>query len=137
MTDKRCFVFMLIVAVSLFVFAQSDKDRERFDYVVGRMKLDKVTRQKLKPVFFAYRKDLKTAKDVYNNVKDKYATPIKKMTLNVAQARELNNARRNADKKVLDVKSKYEQNFLSILSPQQVCYLFMFANDSKEKRAGR
>ena len=115
MTDKRCFAFMLIVTVSLFVFAQSDKDRERFDYVVGRMKLDKTTRQKLKPVFFAYRKDLKTAKDVYNNVKDKYATPIKKMTLNVAQA----------------------QNFLSILSPQQVCYLFMFANDSKEKRAGR
>lgn len=137
MTDKRCFVFMMIVAVSIFVFAQSDKDRERFDYVANRMKLDNTMRQKLKPIFFAYRKDLKAAKDIYNDVKDKHATPIKKMTLSVSQARELNNARRNADAKVLEVKSKYERSFLSVLSPQQVCYLFMFANDSKEKRSGR
>lgn len=92
---------------------------------------------KLRPVFFSYRKELRAAKDIYDNLKDKNITAIKKNKLTPSLATQLNNARWASDTKVTETRIKYSKKFAAVLSPQQVYYLFSYANDSKEKRAGK
>ena len=138
---------MKILKVSLFVFlflftyvlaySQSVKDKERFEYVSKQMGLSKDLKNKLKPIFFAYRKDLRLAKDIYNNVKEKNITAIKKKTLTSEQAKALNNSHWISDAKIVEIRKIYTAKFSAVLTPQQVYYLFSYANDSKEKRTGK
>ncbi len=117
--------------------AQSDKDRERFAYVTTQMKLPKDLKAKLQPIFYAYMKELHAAKDIYNDLKDKNLTAIRKQKITAEQAKQLNAARWRSDEEVLKVRRAYSQKFAAVLSPQQVYYLFSFANDSKSKRQGK
>ncbi len=117
--------------------AQSDKDRERFAYVTTQMKLPKDLKAKLQPIFYAYMKELHAAKDIYNDMKDKNLTAIRKQKITAEQAKQLNAARWRSDEEVLKVRRAYSQKFAAVLSPQQVYYLFSFANDSKSKRQGK
>ena len=117
--------------------AQSDKDRERFAYVTTQMKLPKDLKAKLQPIFYAYMKELHAAKDIYNDLKDKNLTAIRKQKITAEQAKQLNTARWRSDEEVLKVRRAYSQKFAAVLSPQQVYYLFSFANDSKSKRQGK
>lgn len=117
--------------------AQSDKDRERFAYVTTQMKLPKDLKAKLQPIFYAYMKELHAAKDIYNDLKDKNLTAIRKQKITAEQAKQLNAARWRSDEEVLKVRRAYSQKFAAVLSPQQVYYVFSFANDSKSKRQGK
>ena len=117
--------------------AQSDKDRERFAYVATQMHLTKEVKAKLQPMFYAYMKELHAAKDIYNDLKDKNLTAIRKQKITADQARQLNAARWRSDEEVLKVRRAYTQKFSTLLSPQQVYYLFSLANDSKSKRQGK
>lgn len=130
-------VVAVIVAATNLVSAQTQKDKEIFDYVSKRLVLPKDTKNRLRPVFFSYRKELRAAKDIYDNLKEKNITAIRKNKLSTSLATELNNARWTADTKVVETRMKYSRKFAAVLSPQQVYYLFSYANDSKEKREGK
>ena len=134
---KKLLALIAVALMPALMTAQSDKDRERFAYVCTQMNLPKDLKAKVQPVFYAYMKELHAAKDIYNDLKDKYMTPIRKQKLTVEQAKALNAARWRSDEKVLEVRRAYTQKFAAILTPQQVYYLFSYANDSKSKRQGK
>ena len=134
---KKLLALIAVALMPALMTAQSDKDRERFAYVCTQMNLPKELKAKVQPVFYAYMKELHAAKDIYNDLKDKYMTPIRKQKLTVEQAKALNAARWRSDEKVLEVRRAYTQKFAAILTPQQVYYLFSYANDSKSKRQGK
>ena len=120
---KTLFFIATFFATTLFICAQSQKDREIFDYVSKQLALSKEDKNRLRPV--------------YDNLKEKNLTAIRKDKLTSNQAIMLNNARWASDAKVLEVRKKYSQKFATVLSPQQVYYLFSYANDSKSKRASK
>ena len=134
---KKLLLILIITLTPSLLSAQSEKDKERFAYVVAQMKLPKDVKAKLQPVFYAYMKELHAAKDIYGNLKDKNVTAIRKKTITPELARQLNTARWRSDEKVLEVRRAYTQKFGTILTPQQVYYLFSYANDSKNKRQGK
>lgn len=134
---KTLFFIATFFATTLFICAQSQKDREIFDYVSKQLALSKEEKNRLRPVFYSYRKELRSAKNIYDNLKEKNLTAIRKDKLTSNQAIMLNNARWASDAKVLEVRKKYSQKFATVLSPQQVYYLFSYANDSKSKRASK
>lgn len=134
---KKVLLITAIILMPALCSAQSDKDRERFAYVTTQMKLPKDLKAKLQPIFYAYMKELHAAKDIYNDLKDKNLTAIRKQKITAEQAKQLNAARWRSDEEVLKVRRAYSQKFAAVLSPQQVYYLFSFANDSKSKRQGK
>jgi hypothetical protein len=134
---KKVLLITAIILMPVLCSAQSDKDRERFAYVTTQMKLPKDLKAKLQPIFYAYMKELHAAKDIYNDLKDKNLTAIRKQKITAEQAKQLNAARWRSDEEVLKVRRAYSQKFAAVLSPQQVYYLFSFANDSKSKRQGK
>ena len=134
---KKVLLITAIILMPALCSAQSDKDRERFAYVTTQMKLPKDLKAKLQPIFYAYMKELHAAKDIYNDLKDKNLTAIRKQKITAEQAKQLNAARWRSDEEVLKVRRAYSQKFAAVLSPQQVYYVFSFANDSKSKRQGK
>lgn len=134
---KKVLLITAIILMPALCSAQSDKDRERFAYVTMQMKLPKDLKAKLQPIFYAYMKELHAAKDIYNDLKDKNLTAIRKQKITAEQAKQLNAARWRSDEEVLKVRRAYSQKFATVLSPQQVYYVFSFANDSKSKRQGK
>ena len=134
---KKVLLTIAIILMPVICSAQSDKDRERFAYVSAQMKLTKEVKVKLQPVFYAYMKELHAAKDIYNDLKDKNLTAIRKQKISAELAKQLNAARWRSDEEVLKVRRAYTQKFATVLSPQQVYYVFSFANDSKSKRQGK
>ena len=134
---KKVLLTIAIILMPVICSAQSDKDRERFAYVSAQMKLTKEVKAKLQPVFYAYMKELHAAKDIYNDLKDKNLTAIRKQKISAELAKQLNAARWRSDEEVLKVRRAYTQKFAAVLSPQQVYYVFSFANDSKSKRQGK
>ena len=131
---KKTLALLVVALIPMLMSAQSDKDRELFAYVSSQMGLTKELKAKVQPVFYAYMKELHAAKDIYNDLKDKYLTPIHKKKITAEQAKALNAARWRSDEEVLKVRRAYTQKFSAILTPQQVYYLFTYANDSKSKR---
>lgn len=132
---KKLLTVLLIAALMpMLSAAQSQKDKERWAYVSTQMKLNKDAKAKVQPVFYNYMKELHAAKDIYDNAKNKLLSAIRKNKLTVAQANQLTNARWTSDAKVLEVRRAYTKKFSAVLTPQQVYYLFSFANDSKSKR---
>ena len=130
---KKTLLIIVIMLLPAFLFAQTNKDKERFAYVATQMNLSKEVKARVQPVFYAYMKELHAAKDIYDALKEKNLTAIRKQTLTAAQANALNAARWRSDEKVLEVRRAYTQKFSTLLSPQQVYYLFSYANDSKSK----
>ena len=134
---KKLLLITAIIMMPALCSAQTDKDRERFAYVCTQMNITKELKSKLQPMFYAYMKELHVAKDIYDNLKDKNLTAIRKQRLTAEQAKQLNAARWRSDEEVLKVRRAYTQKFATILTPQQVYHLFSFANDSKSKRQGK
>ena len=78
---KKVLLTIAIILMPVICSAQSDKDRERFAYVSAQMKLTKEVKAKLQPIFYAYMKELHAAKDIYNDLKDKNLTAIRKQKI--------------------------------------------------------
>lgn len=137
MNMKKILLVAMIAMLPALMYAQSEKDKARFAYVSTQMNLNKDVKAKLQPLYYAYLKELHAAKDIYDNMKAKYATQIKKNTLTAEQANSLNNARWQSDAKVLEVRKAYTQKFKTVLTAQQVYFLFSYSNDSKSKMKGK
>lgn len=134
---KTIIPVLMIALLPLVAMSQSQKDKDRWAYVSTQMKLQKDVKAKVQPVFYSYMKELHAAKDIYDNQKDRLITAIRKNSLTAAQATQLTNARWASDAKVLEVRKAYTKKFSTMLSAQQVYYLFSYANDSKSKREGK
>lgn len=134
---KLLTVLMIAALLPILTMAQSQKDKDRWAYVATQMKLSRDAKAKVQPVFYSYMKELHAAKDIYDNAKDNLISSIRKNRLTTAQANQLTNARWASDAKVLEVRRAYTKKFSAMLSPQQVYYLFSYANDSKSKREGK
>ena len=110
---------------------------KRHAYVLKNLELDKKTEAALSPVLMKYLQDKKEANKKYDDLKDKYKSAEKAGTLTNAQATELLNAKFERDAKELAVKKRYYTEFLKILKPKTVWYVFDLSNDKKEKIDGK
>lgn len=134
---KLLTVLMIATLLPMLAVAQSQKDKDRWAYVSTQMKLSKDVKAKVQPVFYNYLRELRAAKDIYDTPKNNLLTAIRKNKLTVAQANQLTNARWASDAKELEVRRAYTKKFSAMLTPQQVYYLFSYANDSKSKREAK
>ena len=98
---------LLLIAVGCLLCtngtqAQTSKEKVRHNYVVKQLKLDKTIVGKFSPQFYAYLKELKAAKDIYDKPKDQLRSQIDANKLTEAQAKMLIDAHWKADAKELD-----------------------------------
>ena len=129
-----CAPIFMLSAAPAFAGPQMDK---RHAYVLKNLELDKKTEAALSPILMQYLKDKKEANKKYDDLKDKYKSAEKAGTLTNAQATELLNAKFERDAKELTVKKRYYTEFLKILKPKTVWYVFDLSNDKKEKIDGK
>ncbi len=125
---------LLLIAVGCLLCtngtqAQTSKEKVRHNYVVRQLKLDKTIVGKFSPQFYAYLKELKAAKDIYDKPKDQLRSQIDANKLTEAQAKMLIDAHWKADAKELEVKKKYTPIFVGVLGQQKTYQMFRFAND--------
>ena len=126
-------IFMLSATPAL----AGPKMDKRHAYVLKNLELDKKTEAALSPVLMQYLQAKKEANKKYDDLKDKYKSAEKAGTLTNAQATELLNAKFERDAKELAVKKRYYTEFLKILKPKTVWYVFDLSNDKKEKIDGK
>jgi Skp family chaperone for outer membrane proteins len=133
-------VFSLLVAMlplmGVISASAQNKSQIKCGYVLKNLKLDKATAAKFKPLFMNYVNELKAAKDVYDNVKDKYKPAIKSGRLTDAQASQLLNAHWNSDARETAVKRKYTSVFTSCIGVRKTFEAFDYASDSMKKMKG-
>ncbi len=129
-----CASIFMLSATPAFAGPKMDK---RHAYVLKNLELDKKTEAALSPVLMKYLQDKKEANKKYDDLKDKYKSAEKAGTLTNAQATELLNAKFERDAKELAVKKRYYTEFLKILKPKTVWYVFDLSNDKKEKIDGK
>ncbi len=123
----------LLAATGQTVTAQSKKDHWRYRHVSKELKMSKQLQQKFSVAFYAYLKEWHTAKDIYDNVKDKYKAQIDKRQLTPAQAQELLESHWKSEEEETKVKRKYTQVFSQIIKKPYVYYIFKLANDKAPK----
>lgn len=99
--------------------AMMEKIREaKWAYIIYKLQLDEKRANKLLPVYRAYEDEKKTI--VRGSVKQ-YLQNNDEMTDD--QAEQLMNARLENARKLLDLKEKYKNEFLKVLSPSEVLAL--------------
>ena len=130
---KTCIAALLLSAVTQTTTAQSKKDNWRYRHVVKELKIGKQLEKKFSPVFYAYLKEWHTAKDIYDNLKDKYRTQIDKRQLTPEQAQELLESHWKSEEQEVKVKRKYTQLFGQVVKKPYVYYIFKLANDKVPK----
>ncbi|MEG1580598.1 MAG: hypothetical protein RR386_04985 [Bacteroidaceae bacterium] len=134
---KSILVLLLFAGFTTMATAQISKSEIRCAYVIKSLKLNNAQATQFRPVLMAYLKELKVAKSGYENLKDKLKMAIKGHRISEAQATQLLAARWDSDAKELAVKKKYTPIFRKQLSARLTFETFSFANDNKEKRAGK
>jgi hypothetical protein len=124
---------MLLAAFCLLCtspgMAQTAKEKTRHNYVLKQLKLDKTMQSKFSPLFYAYLKELKAAKDIYDKPKNQHKSLIDGNKLTEAQAKMLIDAHWKADGKELEVKKKYTPLFVGVIGQQKTYKMFRLAND--------
>jgi hypothetical protein len=130
------FLIALLPVVGITNASAQTKEQIKSSYVLKNLRLDKNTASKFKPLFLNYLKEMKEAKDVYDNVKDKYKASIKKGTLSDSQADQLLNAHWNSDAREIAVKKKYTTIFTSCIGAKRTFLAFDYASDSMKKMKG-
>jgi len=130
------FLIALLPVVGITNASAQTKEQIKSSYVLKNLRLDKNTASKFKPLFLNYLKEMKEAKDVYDNVKDKYKASIKKGTLSDSQADQLLNAHWNSDAREVAVKKKYTTIFTSCIGAKRTFLAFDYASDSMKKMKG-
>lgn len=124
-------VMAFSLCLSLTTQASTKKDEKRLAYVVKGLKLDKSTQTKFSPLFRAYQKELREAKDVYNAPKRRLKSQITAGTLSQNQAQSLLNAHWLADEKEVAVKKKYTPLFVKLLGAKKAYQMFRLSNDKE------
>lgn len=131
------FLIVLLPVIGVICVSAQNKEQIRLDYVLKNLRLDKNTSVKFKPLFLNYLKEMKDAKDLYDHVKDKYKTAIKKSSLSDNQAELLLNAHWNSDAREIVVKKKYTTIFTSCIGAKRTFLVFDYASDSMKKMKGK
>lgn len=124
-------VLTLSLCLSVTAQASTKKDEKRLAYVVKGLKLDKNAQAKFNPLFTAYRKELREAKEVYDAPKRRMKSRIDAGTLSQNQAQSLLNAHWLADEKEVAVKKKYTPLFVKLLGAKKTYQMFRLANDKE------
>lgn len=132
---KILLIAMLPLMGTVGISAQS-KSQIKCSYVLKGLKLDKATAAKFKPLLVNYVNEMKAAKDVYDDVKDKLKPAIKSGKLTDAQANQLLNAHWNSDTRETAVKKKYTSIFISCIGAKKTFEAFDYASDSMKKMKG-
>ena len=133
-TAYRTTLLLLLCFFTVYSLrAQSDKDRWRCRHVVRGLKMSKALEEKFTPVFYAYLKELHEAKDIYDDVKDRYRNAIDKRQLTPTQAQELLDSHWKSDEQEVKVRKKYTLLFSQIVKKPYVYYIFQLANDKVPK----
>lgn len=113
--------------------AAQSKVEKRYAYTLRQLKLDKKTEAAFGPVLKAYLEERKAAGDIYDDVKKKYKAAEKAGTITDAQAKQLLEAKLNAETKELAVNKKFYTEFLKVLKPKKAWYAFDLANEKMSK----
>lgn len=132
-----CLMATLVLSMSATPLYAKSKLEKRYEYTLRGLKLDKATEAKFAPVLKAYLTEKKAANQAYDDLKDKYKTMEKAGTLTDAQAKQLLDAKFEAEAKELTVKKKYYAEFSKLLKPKKVWYAFDLSNDKMSKIEGR
>ena len=130
------FLIALLPVVGVISVSAQNKEQIKSSYVLKNLRLDKNTASKFKPLFLNYLKEMKVAKDTYDDLKDRYKASIKKGTLTDSQANQLLNAHWNSDACELAVKKKYTTIFTSCIGAKRTFLAFDYASDSMKKMKG-
>lgn len=134
--SKAATVMTLASAIMLLntvtSFAQSAKDKTKCAYVVKNLKLSKEEQGKFTTTFYAYLKERKQVRAIYEDLKDELKESIKNNTITAAQAQKLLQNRWIADEKELQVRKKYSDIFVKTLGAKKAFNVFRFANDKVE-----
>lgn len=131
-------VIIFCALLGLFTTSSTAQTKReiRVAYVLEHLSLDKATAAKFKPVLNAYLKEMKDAKDIYDDVKDKYKEQEKSGKLTDSQANQLLKAKLESDTKELAIRKKYQPKFVTILKGAKAYYAFDLANDKMSKITG-
>jgi len=132
------FLSILLVAVFALTAANvslsaKSKLEKRYEYTLFKLKLDKQTEARFAPVLKAYLTEKKAANDPYDDLKKKYQAAEDAGTLTDSQARQLLDAKFEAEAKELAIKKKYYTEFCKILKLKKVWYAFDYSNDKMSK----
>lgn len=127
---KLIVLALMLLTVSTGAMAQSAKQKKRCNYVMSSMKMDKAQRPQFQKLFYAYLKELKTAKDIYDAPKDAVKSDIDKHKISDKQAQELTAKRWQSDEQKLKVRRKYAPLFQKMLGARGTFYVFKYANDN-------
>jgi len=130
------FLIALLPVIGVLDASAENKEQIKSGYVLKNLRLDKTTEAKFKPLFLNYLKEMKEAKDVYDNVKDKYKAAIKKGNLTDNQAAQLLNAHWNSDAREIAIKKKYTTIFTPCIGVKRTFLAFDYASDSMKKMKG-
>ncbi|MBR4533195.1 MAG: hypothetical protein IKO85_01430 [Bacteroidaceae bacterium] len=134
-------ILILVVAFTLLATPSSvlakSKLEKRYEYTLRNLKLDKQTEAKFAPILKAYLTEKKACNDPYDDLKDKYKAAEKAGTITDGQAKQLLDAKFEAETKELAVKKKYYAEFAKILKMKKVWYAFDLSNDKMSKIEGR
>ena len=135
-------ILLMLVAAFVMIAATmpasaKSKLEKRYEYTLRNLKLDKQTEAKFGPVLKAYLTEKKAANDPYDDLKDKYKAAEKAGTITDSQAKQLLDAKFEAETKELAIKKKYYVEFSKVLKAKKIWYAFDLSNDKMSKIEGR
>ena len=110
------------------VFA-SEKDDAHVSYVLKNLKLSKEDAVKVKPLLYAYYKEMSNAKANHKALKEKYAKAEDTGKLTAAQCDELFESKQKQEMTQLAIRKSYYAKMKAILPPAKAYKLMKLTND--------
>lgn len=130
---KRLLLILLIIAGATAGFAQPQKDRferihaAKVSYITDRLNLSSDQAARFWPVYNQYEDAIRSLRKSYF---DKYGQGQGK-NLNDAESRKYIDDNLNFQEAQLNLKRKYKDEFLKVLTPQQLAQLYQAERDFK------
>ena len=119
----------LIMAMSAQQVYAGEKDEAHVAYVLKNMKLSKEDAAKVKPLLYAYYKDMSSAKASHKALKEKYSKAEDTGKLTTAQCDELFESKQNQEMAQLAVKKSYYAKMKTVLPAAKAYKLMKLTND--------
>ena len=113
---------------ALHVYA-GEKDDAHVSYVLKNMKLSKADAAKVKPLLYAYYKEMSNAKASHKALKEKYSKAEDAGKLTTAQCDELFESKQKQEMAQLAVKKSYYAKMKTVLPAAKAYKLMKLTND--------
>jgi hypothetical protein len=111
-----------------YVYA-GEKDDAHVSYVLKNMKLSKADAAKVKPLLYAYYKEMSNAKASHKALKEKYSKAEDAGKLTTAQCDELFESKQKQEMAQLAVKKSYYAKMKTVLPAAKAYKLMKLTND--------